>query len=295
VGHLHLDVQKRLQTQALNPPAQISAGRQFEGCHGDGVLSTVAGYEGNATCPDWPGIHATTANGVTGATGSGFRGGAFDDELADLKIEILKIGTMVEESIFKSVEALKKMSAEEAKKIIADDKIIDALELKIDEKCLDLLALQQPMAVDLRFIAMAMNITTDLERMADLAVDIAQRVLEIADKPLLKPLVDIPRLAVIARKMTRDVIQAFINKDADSAMKVILSDPEADQLRNAVQKELINDYMAKDGSTAPRAVPLLLIARHLERICDHATNIAEDVIYMVNAEVVKHHPERLKN
>ena len=216
-----------------------------------------------------------------------------DEEISNLKTDILKVGVLVEEAIFKSVESLKEMDADEARKVIIDDKKVDDLELKIDEKCLDLLGLQQPMAVDLRFIAMAMNITTDLERMADLAVDIAQRVLEIVDKPLLKPLVDIPRLAVIAQNMTNSVIQAFINKDPDLARKVILSDSEADQLRNAVQKELINDFMAKNPKTVSRAVPLLLIARHLERICDHATNIAEDVIYMVNAEVVKHHPEKL--
>lgn len=218
----------------------------------------------------------------------------FDEELKELKTTILKMGALVEESIFRSVDSLKKLNADEAKKVIGADKAIDELELAIDEKCLDLLVLQQPMAVDLRFIAMAMKITTDLERIGDLAVDIAQRVLELADKPLLKPLVDIPRLAVIAQKMTREVIEAFINKDADLAMKVILSDSEADELRNAVQKELVNDYMVRDGATAPRAVALLLVARHLERICDHATNIAEDIIYVVKAEVVKHHPERLK-
>ena len=219
----------------------------------------------------------------------------FDESLSELKTDILKVGVLVEEAIYKSVEALKRLDVEAAKRVVIEDKKVDDLELKIDETCLNLLALQQPMAVDLRFIAMAMNITTDLERMADLAVDIAQRVLEISDKPLLKPLVDIPRLAVIAQNMTKEVIQAFINRDVDLARKVILSDAEADQLRNAVQKELINDYMAKDPKTVSRAVPLLLIARHLERVCDHATNIAEDVIYMVKAEVVKHHPERLQD
>jgi phosphate transport system protein len=218
----------------------------------------------------------------------------FDDELTGLKTEILKMGAMVEESIFKSVEALKHLSAEEAKRVVADDKSIDELELKIEEKSLDLLALHQPMAIDLRFISMAMKITTELERMADLAVDIAQRVLELTGKPLLKPLIDIPKLTTIAQQMTKDAISAFINKDADLAGKVILMDSQADNLRNVVQEELINDYMAKDPTTATRAVPLLLVARHLERICDHATNIAEDIIYMCSAKVVKHHPEKLK-
>jgi len=150
------------------------------------------------------------------------------------------------------------------------------------------------MAVDLRFITMSMKISTDLERIADLAVDIAQRVLDLTGKPLLKPLIDIPKLTSLAQQMVKGALDSFVNKDADLAGKVILLDSEADKLRNLVQKELVEDYMGRDSSTAPRAVPLLLIARHLERICDHATNIAEDVIYMVKADVVKHHPERLK-
>jgi len=218
----------------------------------------------------------------------------FDQELEDFKKELLKMGALVEEEIFESIEALKNLSAERANKVISDDKVIDELENEIDERCLDLLALRQPMAVDLRFITMSLKISTDLERIADLAVDIAQRVLELVGKPLLKPLIDIPKLTILAQQMVKDVLDSFVNKDADLAGKVILLDSEADRLRNLVQKELVEDYMSKDSSTAPRAVPLLLIARHLERICDHATNIAEEVIYMVNAKVVKHHPEKLK-
>jgi len=218
----------------------------------------------------------------------------FDDELTVLKTDILKMGAMVEEAIFKSVEALKHLNADEAKQLIINDKSIDELELTIEEKSLDLLALQQPMAVDLRFIAMAMKITNELERMADLAVDIAQRVLELVDKPLLKPLIDIPKLTGVAQQMTKSAISAFINKDSELAKKVILMDSQADELRNVIQSELINDYMAKESSTATRAVPLLLVARHLERIGDHATNIAEDIIYLCSAKVVKHHPEELK-
>ncbi len=218
----------------------------------------------------------------------------FDQELSDLKKQLLKMGTMVETSIFESVEALKELNVERAIKVISDDKAIDDLENQIDECCLDLLALQQPMAVDLRFITMSMNIATDLERIADLSVDIAQRVMDLVGKPLLKPLIDIPKLANIAKQMSKDALDAFVNKDAELAGSVILRDTEADKLRNLVQKELIEDYMLKDTSTVTRAVPLLLIARHLERICDHATNIAEDIIYFVKADVVKHHPERLE-
>jgi phosphate transport system protein len=219
----------------------------------------------------------------------------FDRELADLKGSILQMGDLVEEAIIDSVEALKQLNKTKAEKVIIEDKLIDECELKIDEECLDLLALRQPMAVDLRFITMAMKISTDLERMADLAVDISQRVLELMDKPLLKPLVDIPKLTLLAQKMTRDAISSFINKDVYLAKQVILCDKEADDLRNLVQQELLNDYISKNKTTIPRAIPLLLVARHLERICDHATNIAEDVIYMVEAKVVKHHLERLGN
>ncbi len=216
----------------------------------------------------------------------------FDQELADLKKDLLTMGSLVETSIFESIEALKQLSAERANLVVAEDQAIDNWENAIDEQCLDLLALKQPMAVDLRFITMVMKITNDLERMADLAVDIAQRVLELHGKPLLKPLIDIPKLTDVAKEMTSKALNAFINKDPELARKVIFLDSEADKLRNLIQDELINDYMKKDPSSVPRAVPLLLIARHLERICDHATNIAEDVIYMVEAKVVKHHPEK---
>lgn len=218
----------------------------------------------------------------------------FDQELEDFKKELLKMGALVKGAIFESIEALKNLSTERANNVISGDKVIDDMENKIEERCLNLLVLRQPMASDLRFIVMVSKISTDLERIADLAVDISQRVLELAGKPLLKPLIDIPRLTDIAQKMTKDAINAFVNKDADLAGKVILLDSEADKLRDLVQKELIEDFITKYPSTAPRAIPLLLIARHLERICDHATNIAEDVIYMVKADVVKHHPEKLK-
>ncbi|HOW35631.1 MAG TPA: phosphate signaling complex protein PhoU [Candidatus Omnitrophota bacterium] len=216
-----------------------------------------------------------------------------DQELKELNNEILKMGAYAEESIFKSVEALKNRDKELAKSVIDNDVNADRLELIIDEKCVDLIARYQPMAKDLRFITTGMKINAELERIADIAVDIAQRTLEIVDKPLLKPLVDIPKLAAIAQNIVKMSIDSFIKGDIELAKKVLASDSEADTLRNLIQKELIEDYMVKDGSTAPRAVQLLLIARFLERICDHATNIAEDVIYMVQAEVVKHHPEKL--
>lgn len=219
----------------------------------------------------------------------------FDVELKELKKELLKMGAFVEEAIYKSVEALKNRDKELAKGVVSDDNNIDELELAIDEKCIDLIARYQPMAKDLRFITTGMKVNAELERIADIAVDIAQRTLEIVDKPLLKPLDDIPRLAGISQRMVKMAIDSFVNGDIELAKKVLISDPEADTLRNEIQKELVEDYMVKDSSTAPRAVQLLLIARFLERICDHTTNIAEDVIYFVQAQVVRHHPEKFQD
>jgi phosphate transport system protein len=213
-----------------------------------------------------------------------------EHELADLKHKLLNMGTLVETLIIGSIEALSEQSAEKARRVIKNDTVIDELENNIDEICLDLLALQQPLAKDLRFVSMSMKIDTDLERMADLAVDISQRVIEISDKPLLKPLVDIPKLGSLAQVMTKDALTSFIQDDIDLAMKVILLDSEADRLRDSIQKEFIEKYILKDFSTATRAVPLILIARHLERICDHATNMAEDVVYLVQAKIIRHHP-----
>jgi phosphate transport system protein len=217
----------------------------------------------------------------------------FDEELKELRKEILKMGVMVQEAIYKSIEALKNRDRAQAQGVINADRQIDELELAIDECCIDLIARYQPMAGDLRFVTTGMKTNAELERIADLAVDISQRVLELVEKPLLKPLVDIPRLSTVAQNMVRDSIDAFVNRDPELARRTVLSDSEADNLRNLIQSELVNDYMSKDASTADRAVPLLLIARYLERICDHASNISEDVIYMVQAKVVKHHPEEL--
>jgi phosphate transport system protein len=217
----------------------------------------------------------------------------FDEELKELHKEILKMGVMAQEAIFKSIEALKKREKSIAEEVINNDNQIDHMELAIDEKSIDLIARYQPMASDLRFIATTMKINADLERIADLAVDISERVLELIDKPLLKPLIDIPKLSEVAQKMVKEAIDAFVGRDVALARQVVKSDSEADNLRDLVQDELINKYMAVDAKSADRAVPLILIARYLERICDHATNIAEDVIYMVEAKVVKHHPEQL--
>ena len=217
-----------------------------------------------------------------------------DEELKELHKDILRMAVFAQESIFKSIESLKNRDKYLAQDVISTDNKIDELELSIDEKCIDLIARYQPMAGDLRYIATGMKINAELERIADIAVDISQRSLELMGKPLLKPLVDIPKLSQVSQDMVRDAIDAFIKRDAQLARKVVLADAEADRLRNLVQDELVNEYLARDPKTADRAVALLLIARYLERICDHTTNIAEDVIYMVEAKVVKHHPEELK-
>lgn len=214
----------------------------------------------------------------------------FQKELQKLNDLILKMGAMVERAIFNSVEALKKNNPKLAKEVISADDTIDRIELEVDDLCLELLATQQPMAVDLRFITTGMRIGSDLERIGDLAVDIAQRAVELSAQPLLKPLEDIPKMAELAEKMVHKALNAFVKRDADLARTLWQDEERADGYRDLVHDELI-DIMAKDSSTTPRALPLILISRHLERIADHATNIAEDVVYMVEGRVIKHAPK----
>jgi phosphate transport system protein len=216
-----------------------------------------------------------------------------DVELKKLHRDILKMSELARQAIAGSVEALKNRDKTQAKNVIDADTKIDELELVIDEECIDLIARYQPVATDLRFITTGMKLNAELERIADLAVDIAQRVLQLADNPLLKPLIDIPILSDIAQKMVRDSIDSFVKKDIALARQVVASDTEADNLRNKISAELVNDYMSKDVASAVLAVPLLLVARHLERICDHASNIAEDIIYMVAGRTIRHHHNEL--
>ena len=211
----------------------------------------------------------------------------FDEELTKLKTDLMRMASLVEEAIYKSVESIKKRDRCLAEEVILGDNRIDEMENIIEENAIGLLAMHQPMAADLRFITTGMKINAELERIADLTVNIAQRAIEISEQTILKPMVDISKLSEIARKMVRGSIDSFVGRDETLAREIILTDPQANELKIAVQKELV-EYMKCDGSTATRAVPLLLVARHLERICDHATNIAEDVIYMVRAKVVKH-------
>lgn len=214
---------------------------------------------------------------------------SFDSELAELNGLILKMGSMAEIAIYKSVEALKNRDEQMAKETIEHDNDIDNLELEIQDRAITLIATRQPMAADLRFITTAMSIATDLERIGDLSVDVSQKNLELLKWPLLKPLIDIPKLADVAKEMIKESIDTFVKKDSKRSLKIHAMEKEADTLRDLITDEL-TQIMMKDPQAVPRAIPLLLIARFLERICDHAMNIAEDVVYMVEAKVVKHMP-----
>jgi phosphate transport system protein len=211
----------------------------------------------------------------------------FDDELQQLKEKILKMGSMVEDAIKNSVQALVERDNTLAAKVINSDRIVNRLDVEIDEESIRLIALRQPKASDLRFITTAMKITTDLERMGDLAVNIAERALELNEEPILKPYIDIPRMRNIAQRMTRDALDAFVRKDKQLAMDVIIRDDEVDDLKHEVLKELAF-FMVQDPTTVTRAMKVSFVAQYLERFADHATNIAEMVIYLVAGKIIRH-------
>lgn len=211
----------------------------------------------------------------------------FDHEMAELKDIILTMGVMVQGLIHKSVEALKNLDRNMAQSVIEEDEKVDQLELEIDEKCIELVALRQPEASDLRFLVTGMKIATDLERIGDLAEDVAERAIELSSEPLLKPLIDIPKMAKLAQEAVAQALDAFVKKDAEKARAIWDKEKEVDKLRDLVHDELVG-IMSIDASTVKKAMPLLLVSRHLERISDHATNIAESVVYMVEGKVVKH-------
>lgn len=211
----------------------------------------------------------------------------FDREMDGVKERISRMGQMVQVLIAKSVEALQALDRGKAEAVIQEDEKVDKLELEITEQCIQLVALRQPEASDLRFLMTGMRIANDLERIGDLAEDIAERTIELLGAPLLKPLIDIPKMAKIAEESIAVVLEAFIKKDAGKAREVWEKETESDRLRDMIHAEL-TEIMKKDAGTVARALPLLLISRHLERVCDHATNIAEEVIYMVEGTVVKH-------
>ena len=211
----------------------------------------------------------------------------FQMELDELKENLLKMATLVEEAINNAVQSLVQRDSELAKKTFDVEDRINKLEIAIEDMCLKLLALRQPMATDLRFITSAMKIVTDLERIGDQAVNIAEHAVSLNEEPQLKPYIDIPRMAEIAQSMVKDVLDAFVNRDSKLARSVCERDDLVDGLKDQVFRELLS-YMISDTSTITRAVHLMIVSRCLERIADHATNIAEDIIFVVDALVIKH-------
>ena len=214
----------------------------------------------------------------------------FQRELEELKENLLKMAAMVEEAIRDSVRSLVKRDSDVAQKVFEGEDRINKMEIAIDDMCLKLLALRQPMAVDLRFITSAMKIITDLERMGDQAVNIAERAISLNQEPQLKPYIDIPRMAEITQSMVKDVLDAFVTRNSKLARSVCERDDLVDGLNDQVFRELLT-YMMSDPKATTRAVHLMIVSRCLERIADHATNIAEDVIFLVDAVVIKHHAD----
>jgi phosphate transport system protein len=212
----------------------------------------------------------------------------FEEELQALKNRLLTMGALVEERVHQAVRSLIDRRQDEAERVIASDKEVNDLQIEIDDRSLKLLATQSPLAGDLRLITAAMKINADLERIGDQAVNIAENVIKLLPQPPLKPLIDIPRMAEIAQQMTRDALDSFVRKDATLARDVLARDDEVDNLKDQVFRELLT-YMMADPGTIQRAIALILISRNIERIADHATNIAEDVIFLVEAKDVRHH------
>ncbi|MBI4822955.1 MAG: phosphate signaling complex protein PhoU [Nitrospirae bacterium] len=211
----------------------------------------------------------------------------FDEELNSLKETILKMGLLVDASIRDSIKSLVERDSELAKEVISKDPEINSLDVEIDEEGTRLIALRQPKAGDLRFLITAMKITTDLERIGDLAEDICERAIELNEEPILKPYIDIPRMAEISRGMLIDVLDAFVRKDPQIAYDVIGRDDEVDSLTVQIFNELLF-FMIQDPRAVSRAVKITYISKYLERIADHATNIAEMVVYMVEGKIIRH-------
>jgi phosphate transport system protein len=211
----------------------------------------------------------------------------FHEELEALKQTLLAMGGLVEDQIRRVMRALIERDDALAQEVIERDQQVNAYDVEVDETCVSLLALHQPAAGDLRFITTAMKIVTDLERMGDQAVNIAQRVLELNREPQLKPYIDLPRMAEKAQFMVKESLDAFVARDTELARRVCGEDAEVDALKEQIFRELLT-FMMEDARTIPRAIRLILISRFLERVADHATNVAEMVIYLVEAKMVRH-------
>jgi phosphate transport system protein len=214
-------------------------------------------------------------------------GKVLERELSRLQDRLLHMGSLTEQAIGKAIRSLTSKDAALAEEVIEEDKTIDVLEIEIDEHCVRLLALHKPEAVDLRFVTMAFKINNDLERMGDLAVNIAERTRSLLKAPMLKPLIDVPRMAELTRGMVTDSLDSFVRRDAELARNVCRRDDEVDNLNDQLFRELLT-YMMQDPKFISRAIDLILIGRHLERIADLATNVAEDVYYLVRGETIKH-------
>jgi len=211
----------------------------------------------------------------------------YEMELSDLKDRILHLGGTVEEMIASAMKALVDRDSILAHKVMKSDPIVDAAEMEIDHLCLNLLALRQPAGSDLRFITTALKIVTDLERIGDLAVNIAERAVELNEEPPLKPYIDIPRMASSVRSMVRRALDAFVAKDVKNARAVLLADDAVDELNVQLFRELLT-YMLEEPKNVTRALRITIIAKYLERIGDHATNIAQMAIFMCEGRDVRH-------
>jgi len=214
----------------------------------------------------------------------------FQEELDDLKARLLEMGGLAEDRVRLAVRALTDRDHALVDRVLTNDAAINQLHIEVDDRCFKLLALHQPMAVDLRSIVSAVKINTDLERVGDLAVNIAEAVARYLQHPPVKELIDIPRMASIAQDMLRDALDAYVRRDMALAQDVLHRDDELDLLKTLVFRELLG-HMLRDPGTIEPSLDLILVSRHLERIGDHATNIAEDVIFMVSAKDVRHQPE----
>jgi phosphate transport system protein len=211
----------------------------------------------------------------------------FHEELEALKQTLLAMGGLVEDQIRRAMRALLERDDVIAQEVIDRDRQVNTYDIEVDEQCVNLLALHQPAAGDLRFITTAMKIVTDLERIGDQAVNIAQRVLELNREPQLKPYIDLPRMADRAQRMVKESLDAFVARDTALARQVCGEDAEVDALKEQIFRELLT-FMMEDPRTVSRAIRVILISRFMERVADHATNIAEMVIYLVEGKMVRH-------
>jgi phosphate transport system protein len=209
----------------------------------------------------------------------------YDQQLRSLQDDLLRLASLVEASIRRSIDALKNQDVEEARRVIADDDLIDRRQYALEDKALLLIARQAPMAADLRMISAVISIASELERMGDYAEGIAKITIRGANEPLLKPLIDIPRMAELAQSMLREALDAFVNRDVEAARKLAAEDHEVDELTLQVQNELL-EYMQRDPGNIERALHLIFVAHNLERLADRTTNIAERLIFVVTGEVV---------